>query len=182
MSLLAGSAQAGIFAAAATVLIGSAAMAQTNGPAPAAGDSRQQSDDLLRRSRAAMAQNDFDAAAALLGQADALGAQYPAIWLGDTPSRARRDLERMRSDAAGGSSMPSRLFAPFSSRKPAPTDPFLNQTPAVANQPPQNQAAPPQFGPNNAENAPQGPAGPMPPQADAWRHRPQRRRTTSGNE
>jgi general secretion pathway protein D len=80
-----------------------------------------------------MAQNDLNAATALLAQADALNVQYSTLWLGDTPARARRDLDRARGDAAGGSS----IFSPFSTRKQTPTDPFQGHAPAGTNPAPQ---------------------------------------------
>lgn len=96
---------------------------------------RRQSDELLQRARMAMAENDLDAAAQLLSQAEALGVDYGTLYLGDTPKKARRDLER-RVQASGGPTRPSQMFAPLAvGKKPAPAnDPFVghNVDPATA--------------------------------------------------
>jgi general secretion pathway protein D len=83
-----------------------------------AADARSQADDLVRRARQAMAENDLDAAGVLITQAETLGAQYGPLHLGDTPQRARRDLERMLS--------PGGLFAPLTpgEKQYPPVDPF----------------------------------------------------------
>jgi general secretion pathway protein D len=103
---------------------------------------RHQADELLGRAREAMKQNDLAAADALVSQAEALNVQYPAIYLGDTPAKARRDLERMKS-AGGNPSLAERLFAPLGSGgKPAATDPFAGRMPESANDPPPLPAPP----------------------------------------
>jgi hypothetical protein len=100
---------------------------------PRPDDKGQQSADLLRRARQAMAENDLAAAESLLAQAEALGVEYNSFHLGDTPKKARRDLERKRS--ASGPTKPSQLFSPLAgtTNKNVPTsDPFagrLNGTP-----------------------------------------------------
>ncbi len=99
-----------------------------------AGDKSQQAADLLRRARQAMAENDLAAAESLIAQAEARDVQYNSFHLGDTPKKARRDLERKRSAAAPAK--PSQLFSPFAgSKKNVPAnDPFAgrsNNAPAV---------------------------------------------------
>ncbi len=121
-----------------------AAPPQNNGDAPpaAAGgvqaassrteDKGQQAADLLRRARQAMAENDLTAAESLIAQAEALGVEYNSFHLGDTPKKARRDLERKRS--AAGPTKPSQLFSPLSGAKknvPA-SDPFAGRTSGAA--------------------------------------------------
>jgi general secretion pathway protein D len=99
---------------------------------PRPDDKGQQTADLLRRARQAMAENDLAAAESLLAQAESLGVEYNSFHLGDTPKKARRDLERKRS--AAGPTKPSQLFSPLTGTKnnvPA-SDPFagrLNDTP-----------------------------------------------------
>lgn len=93
--------------------LAAAALGQTaaNGSAPSA---EQKAADLLRRARQAMAENDLTAAEALISQAEALGVEYNAFHIGDTPKKARRDLERRRSAAA---TKPSQKFSPLGGNK-----------------------------------------------------------------
>ncbi|MGD0519397.1 MAG: hypothetical protein ABSA26_17815, partial [Thermoguttaceae bacterium] len=95
---------------------------------PRSEDKGQQAADLLRRARQAMAENDLIAAESLIAQADALGVEYNSFHLGDTPKKARRDLERKRS--AAGPTKPSQLFSPLAgTKKNIPTsDPFAGRT------------------------------------------------------
>jgi general secretion pathway protein D len=83
-------------------------------------DKKAQAQDLLRRARQAMAENDLAAADALIGQAEGLGVEYSAFHFGDTPRKARNDLAERR--AAGG-------------RQPgaaaAPADPFAARAQAA---------------------------------------------------
>jgi general secretion pathway protein D len=107
--------------------LGSAALGQAASTAPSE-DKSMQAADLLRRARQAMAENDLAAAESLISQAEALGVQYNGLYLGDTPKKARRDLERKRS--AAGPTKPSQLFAPLglNRNKQAPTaDPFAGR-------------------------------------------------------
>ncbi|MEN6457676.1 MAG: hypothetical protein ABFC63_01995 [Thermoguttaceae bacterium] len=83
--------------------------------------------DLLTRARAAMNEGDLDAAESLISKAESLGVQYGPFHLGDTPKKARHDLERKRNAAAAAPAKPSRLFSPATSdksRKTGATDPF----------------------------------------------------------
>ncbi len=99
---------------------------------PRTEDKGQHAADLLRRARQAMAENDLAAAESLIVQAEALGVEYNSFHLGDTPKKARRDLERKRS--AAGPTKPSQLFSPPGGAKnniPA-SDPFAGRTSGVA--------------------------------------------------
>jgi general secretion pathway protein D len=98
-------------------------------------DKRLQADDLLRRARRAMAENDFASAAELVDQAEALNVQYSPLYLGDTPRSLRRDLAR-KMDAAGKTSFRSGSTsrAPGASEA-APPDPFLARGAAPAASP-----------------------------------------------
>jgi general secretion pathway protein D len=73
-----------------------------------------------------MAENDLNAAESLVAQAEALGVQYSAFHLGDTPAKVRRDLERTRKAASTSPTRPSRLFSPLSlgSNGAPAADPF----------------------------------------------------------
>ncbi|HUT88099.1 MAG TPA: hypothetical protein VMY37_01260 [Thermoguttaceae bacterium] len=87
-------------------------------------EARRRCDDLLKRARQAMAENDLESAESLLAQAEAMGVKYGPFDRGDTPKNVRRDLERTRK--AASPARPSQLFSPLSlGNKRAPvTDPF----------------------------------------------------------
>jgi len=89
---------------------------------------RRQCDELLQRARQALAENDLDAASRLVSQAESLGVDYGSLYLGDTPKKVRRDLER-RMQVSGGPTRPSPMFSPLTAGKaPAPTrDPFAGR-------------------------------------------------------
>ncbi len=93
-------------------------------PAVTADQLRAQCDDLLRRARQAMAENDLQAARALLSQAEALGVPYPPLYPGDTPQKLRRDLDRKTQTLQGGRG--TGLLGALVGRNEAsvPTDPF----------------------------------------------------------
>ncbi len=65
--------------------------------------------------RQAMAENNLTAADSLISQAEALGVQYNFFYMGDTPKKARRDLDRKRNTAAGSPTKPSQIFTPSGS-------------------------------------------------------------------
>ena len=79
-------------------------------------DKGQQTADLLRRARQAMAENDLGAADSLISQAEALGVQYNIFYMGDTPKKARRDLER-QTQCRASPAKPSQLFSPLGSNE-----------------------------------------------------------------
>ncbi|MCR4413282.1 MAG: hypothetical protein NUV77_12760, partial [Thermoguttaceae bacterium] len=91
------------------------------------GDKRLQADDLLRRARQAMEQNDLDAAGQLVRQAEALNVEYHPLYTGDTPAKVRRELDR-RMQAGGQPGARSGLFG--AGRSTAPADPFAAYPPA----------------------------------------------------
>lgn len=82
-------------------------------------DKKAQSQDLLRRARQAMAENDLGAAEALVAQAEAMGVEYGAFHFGDTPRKARHDLGERK--AAGGQQrgIPAAQADPFAARAQA---------------------------------------------------------------
>jgi general secretion pathway protein D len=75
-----------------------------------------------------MAKNDLTAADSLIAQVKALNAKYGMFYMGDTPAKAQRDLEKKR--AAIATTKPSQLFAPGNSNrnKTPGNDPFAGQT------------------------------------------------------
>lgn len=88
-----------------------AVLAQTPSADSTPAEKRAKADDLLRRARQAMSENDLTAANQLIGEAQSLHVQYGPLHFGDTPERAARDLEKRRAAAAAGN-RPSQLFQP----------------------------------------------------------------------
>lgn len=98
-------------------------------------DKGQQTADLLRRARQAMAENDLAAADSLISQAESLGVQFNALYMGDTPKKARRDLDRKRNVPGTTAAKPGQPFGALgmNKNKQAPTaDPFVGQVAAAA--------------------------------------------------
>ncbi|NLF09252.1 MAG: hypothetical protein GX594_14935 [Pirellulaceae bacterium] len=107
--------------------LGSAVLRQSPSAENTAQDKYQQATDLLHRARQAMDEKDWTAADALIARAEALDVQYGRLYMGDTPAKARRDLERVRNSSKSPLK-PSKLLAPFqlnNKDKKAPNnDPF----------------------------------------------------------
>ncbi len=124
--LLAGDALAGPPVAATDVLITTASIAQAGRSDTNSKDARKEAAKYLRRARQAMAENDLEAADALISKAEAVKARYGIFYVGDTPKKARKDLQRKRGAARKSPTPPSKRFAPNLMKKaPAPkTDPF----------------------------------------------------------
>ena len=110
------------------VWLGMAAVGQAN-PSPQAGptERRQKADELLHRAHEAMAQNDLAAADSLIRQAEALDPQYGPLHLGDTPKKARRDLDRLRSAAGKSPTRPSQIFSPLTTARRRPHRPIRSR-------------------------------------------------------
>ncbi len=90
---------------------------------------QRRSDDLLKRARQALAENDLKAADLLITQAESLGVEYSPLYFGDTPQKARRDLDR-RLHSEGRTPVASgQLLPPILARQPKspPTDPFTDR-------------------------------------------------------
>ncbi|MBU4272492.1 MAG: hypothetical protein KKA28_11585 [Planctomycetes bacterium] len=107
--------------------LGAAALEQSASAENDSKDKNRQAADLLHRARQAMAENDLSAADALISKAEALDVRYGRFYMGDTPQKARRDLERTRNSAGALPIKPSKLFSPFglNKKKQAPSsDPF----------------------------------------------------------
>ena len=89
--------------------------------APTPEEGRRQSDDLLRRARQAMAENDLATASELISQADSLKVPYGALYMGDTPKKLRLELDHKRK-LAGADSPAGRPLDPFAARGPQTAD------------------------------------------------------------
>lgn len=127
-SLFAGSSIAAPPREASDTATGFAVVADDDSPASSPKDKRRQASDLLRRARRAMAQDNLAAAESLISAAEALHVRYGLLHLGDTPKRARQDLQRMRAAAKRSAGGPSQLFSQLSSKKKAPpTNPFAGR-------------------------------------------------------
>ncbi|MGL4514440.1 MAG: hypothetical protein ACRCT8_15230 [Lacipirellulaceae bacterium] len=85
-------------ALAACLATGGVAVAQTAAPTAVTNPSldQRQVDALLTKARQAIAAGDMASADALVSQSEAAGLRYPLLHRGDTPSKARKDLERAR--------------------------------------------------------------------------------------
>ncbi len=107
---------------------GVAVVAQAAPAGDPSADKSQQTADLLKRARQAMAENNFSAAEALISQAEALGVQYNIFYMGDTPKKARRDLERKQGASAGAApAKPSQMFSPNGNKNGPKSDPFVGR-------------------------------------------------------
>jgi general secretion pathway protein D len=73
-------------------------------------DARQQVADLLGRAREEMKAGHYETADSLISRAERLNVPFGFLPRGDTPKKARRDLEKARG--AAGPKRPSQLFAP----------------------------------------------------------------------
>jgi general secretion pathway protein D len=85
---------AGIVGAATDALFGPMVVTQVSGSGEPGTAPKDQAEDLLRRARQAMAENDLDAARVLVERAEGLDVDYGAFHFGDTPEKVRKDLER----------------------------------------------------------------------------------------
>jgi general secretion pathway protein D len=98
--------------------------------AAATADPRQQAADLLNRARQAMDENDLVTADALISRAEALGVKYSIFHRGDTPHKARRDLEQKRNGGSAAKSAGGFLPLKSNRDKQIPTnDPFAGHVP-----------------------------------------------------
>jgi len=131
-SLSAGTAVAGPLGGTTEILVATAGLAQVAPSASESKDKRQQTTGLLRQARQAMAEDDLVAAESLISAAEALEVQYGLLHVGDTPKKARRDLDRLRSAAAKSPARSSRSSSQPGPTKKAPrTDPFADRAAGV---------------------------------------------------
>ncbi|MBX3414985.1 MAG: hypothetical protein KF708_20035 [Pirellulales bacterium] len=114
-----------------SVSLAAAALAQAEG---AKKDPRAESDELIARARDAMSAHHWETAESLIKRAESLHVKYGLLHLGDTPAKARKDLDKLMKGAPGEPQRPSLRFAPQGEEdkpgnKPAkagatPDDPF----------------------------------------------------------
>lgn len=112
--------------------LGAAVLGQSATADKPTDDKNQQAADLLRRARQAMAENDLSTADSLISRADALGVQYNWLYQGDTPKKARSDLDKK---IAASGVKPGQVLSPLGLGKdktPPTTDPFAGR---LANSP-----------------------------------------------
>ena len=123
-------AAAGPLCGASQVWLGAAIVGQSAVADNAADSKSQQTTDLLRRARLALAENDLSTADSLISRAEGLGVQYNWLYQGDTPKKARHDLEKKVAAAAASPAKPSQLFSPLGlgkDKKSPTTDPFAGR-------------------------------------------------------
>jgi len=80
-----------------------------------------QSDQLLREARAAMAEGKYDIADSKIAQAETLQPKYPFLHIGDTPKKARGDLNQLLAEKAAANNHKQKS----TSKNGTPADPFL---------------------------------------------------------
>jgi len=159
LTLIAGPALAGPDCGCWNALVAAAATGQSGESREAAGDPKAQVADLLTRARRAMKARDFKTAGSLIEKAEGLNVSYGRLYLGDTPKKARSDLQR-RQGGASRVKRPSQLYAPRDDKpaekaSAAPRDPFANRAnPTGAPLPRRSTDAP--------EETPPGELEPMP--------------------
>ncbi|HEX4130456.1 MAG TPA: hypothetical protein VHZ24_10450 [Pirellulales bacterium] len=71
--------------------------------------------DLVKRARKAMEEGKWDEAESLVARAEAFQVRFPLTYFGDTPKKARRDLDRVKPTGAKSASLaklPSQQFQP----------------------------------------------------------------------
>lgn len=81
-------------------------------------DAKRQVAELLAQARQAMKDGNLETADSLVGRAEKLGVPYGLMHIGDTPKKARRDLDALRKTAAAPK-RPSELFATENKPRPA---------------------------------------------------------------
>ena len=100
------------------------------GQSGSSGDPRREVLDRLSRARQAMDEGQWEIADSLVSQAEKMNVEFGRFHLGDTPKKARRDLERRRPGQTPGAAAASQKDAGKSStqaggdRRPPMQDPF----------------------------------------------------------
>lgn len=77
---------------------------------------REEVASLLARARAAMSEGDFKAADSCIEQAESLNVKFPFLYQGDTPKKARRDLEKQTQENGPSSASGKSKKDPFAER------------------------------------------------------------------
>ncbi|MCH8045469.1 MAG: general secretion pathway protein GspD [Planctomycetes bacterium] len=136
-------------------------------------DSQQKSEvaDLLKQARAAMKRKDFATADRIIARAESFRIKYSSFRLiGDTPTKARRDLQKLQTESRGGSGGSGSTAQRFMSALPSfgrkkdgrPTDLFADR-PRTGNDTtaPNNSAdLARRYATGNTTGAKQSPSGP----------------------
>ena len=81
-------------------------------------------EDLLRRARQLMDEGNFETAESYISRAEKLGPNPGLFQIGDTPKKARQDLDRKRSEIRG-TTKPAGFPLNLAQPKTSPQDPFL---------------------------------------------------------
>jgi len=161
LALSASAAAAGPTAGHAALLLAPAAAGQAAPAESQANPKQAQADELLRQARKALADNNLAVADKLIVQAEALGVDYGPLHFGDTPAKARRDLEKRKAPGATATA----AAAPGVTRLP-PVDPTAQLgglKPLPANSPLEARVIQPgAMGEAQAQGGPAVPAGHFP--------------------
>ncbi|HEX4142821.1 MAG TPA: hypothetical protein VHY91_04660 [Pirellulales bacterium] len=124
-----------------TVALGQTAVRQPGRPRSTPAE-RREVEKLLAEARQAMEDGRYETADSLISRAEALQVEFSVLHLGDTPKKARRDLDARRPQAAatksGGTQKPGEPQKPSQKFSPTPTTP---ETAAKSNVPNQGQVS-----------------------------------------
>ncbi|HVW39186.1 MAG TPA: hypothetical protein VHB99_17845, partial [Pirellulales bacterium] len=110
ITLVAGMAKAGPHSSSLSGLWGAAVAGQTG--AANVDEQRREAADLLGRARNAMKEGKLELADSLVMRAEKLNVSYGRLHLGDTPKKARADLNRLLKTSGGSTKLPSQKFQP----------------------------------------------------------------------
>src|SRR5207237_8376311 len=86
-----------------------------------------QADDLLREARQAMSEGNYDIADSKIKRAELLQTKYSLFHNGDTPKKARADLEKLTQPSSGTSASSGAQGRNSRSADKSPKDPFLSR-------------------------------------------------------
>lgn len=122
-----------------SLALGTATVAQADS---AQQDPRAEAMELVARAREAMAERHWETADSLLKRAEALPVKFGLLHLGDTPAKARKDLDKATKTTPGEPKRPSLRFAPqeeepldeaeSAAKSKTPADPFAAPREGVA--------------------------------------------------
>jgi hypothetical protein len=101
-----------------------------------ADDPRRETLDLLVRARSAMKEGKLQTADSLVSRAEALQAEFGPLHFGDTPKKARRDLDALRRTQGKQADRPSQRFQPSASTDPKASKNAGSRPPGAARTPP----------------------------------------------
>lgn len=123
-------------------------------------EQRREAADLLGRARNAMKEGKLELADSLVSRAEKLNVSYGRLHLGDTPKKARADLNRLLKSNGGSTKLPSQKFQPEAPGGAVDAGDF-NKSPQAAQSEPRDPFAvrQNQFEPTAKNAAPRGVAG-----------------------